>query len=220
MDLTKSRDYFDPDKLEGDIHIVGVGAVGSVVAENLVRHGIDELYIYDFDHVEPKNVANQMYLPSQIGMLKVDAMEEILKAINPEVTVHKCGKYEGGKLNGYIFMCPDSIAVRQQIVKENMGNFNVQAMFDGRMRLTDAQHFACSGGNETALLKTMDFSDEEAKDETPRSACGETLSLATTVRLLGGAIVANFVRFATHGKLNKLTLIDLNSDTIIQAFAE
>lgn len=222
MNLTKSREYFDPDKLTDSVHIIGVGAVGSTIAENLCRHGVAKFHLWDYDTVDEygKNTANQMYLPAQAGMPKVDAMEEILKAINPDVVVTKHGKYTNEKLDGYVFMCPDSIAVRQAIVKSNIANIRIKAMFDGRMRLTDAQHFACSAGNQSELLKTMDFSDEEAKDETPKSACGETLSLATTVRLLGAAITANFINLVVKGKLNKTTLIDLHSDTIIQAWAE
>ena len=35
MNLNKSREFFDPELLDAPIHIIGCGAVGSTIAENL-----------------------------------------------------------------------------------------------------------------------------------------------------------------------------------------
>ena len=62
MNLSKSLEYFDPiNDLEGAIHIIGIGAMGSRVAELLVRLGIQRIHIWDFDTVEDKNITNQLY---------------------------------------------------------------------------------------------------------------------------------------------------------------
>ena len=39
-----------------NIGIAGVGGIGSNVALNLVRSGIDRLTLVDFDRVEPSNL--------------------------------------------------------------------------------------------------------------------------------------------------------------------
>ena len=39
MDLIKSYDFFKPESCSDRIHIIGCGAVGSTVAENLIRFG-------------------------------------------------------------------------------------------------------------------------------------------------------------------------------------
>ena len=40
MDLSKSYDFFQPEKDNSRIHIVGCGSVGSTLAENLARCGV------------------------------------------------------------------------------------------------------------------------------------------------------------------------------------
>ncbi len=52
MDLSKSLEYLNPiTDIQGDIHIIGIGAMGSRVAELLVRLGIERLHIWDMDTV-------------------------------------------------------------------------------------------------------------------------------------------------------------------------
>lgn len=60
MDLSKSYEYFQPEKVEARINIVGCGSVGATLAENLVRLGITNLALWDMDVVNPHNLANQI----------------------------------------------------------------------------------------------------------------------------------------------------------------
>ena len=71
------------------VGIAGVGGIGSNVAVNLVRSGITSFLIVDFDQVEVSNLNRQFYFYDQIGSLKVDALSENLKRINPEIVVEK-----------------------------------------------------------------------------------------------------------------------------------
>ena len=72
MDLSKSYDFFQPEKHNDRIHIIGCGSVGSTVAENLARSGVTKMTLWDFDMVEPKNIANQMFIQADIGKPKVE----------------------------------------------------------------------------------------------------------------------------------------------------
>ena len=67
MDLSKSYDFFKPEMLNGRVHIIGCGAIGSTVAEMLTRFGITKITLYDFDDVEAHNIANQMFTQEDIG---------------------------------------------------------------------------------------------------------------------------------------------------------
>ena len=78
-DYTKVREF--------TVLIVGVGGVGSVVAEMLTRCGIGKLILYDYDRVELANMNRMFYLPSQQGMAKVDAAKASLEQINPDVEI-------------------------------------------------------------------------------------------------------------------------------------
>ena len=65
--------------------IVGIGGVGSVVAEMLTRCGIGKLILYDYDKVELANMNRMFYLPSHDGLAKVEAAKISLSEINPDV---------------------------------------------------------------------------------------------------------------------------------------
>ena len=67
--------------------IVGVGGVGSVASEMLVRCGVGKLIIFDYDKVELANMNRLFYTPDQCGMSKVAAAKKSLSFINPDVEI-------------------------------------------------------------------------------------------------------------------------------------
>ena len=69
------------------IGIAGVGGIGSNVAVNLVRSGIEYLKIVDFDRVDAANLNRQFYFADQIGQPKVEALAHNLRRIRPEVLI-------------------------------------------------------------------------------------------------------------------------------------
>lgn len=214
MNLTKSYEFFQPEKAASRIHIVGCGSVGSTLAENLARCGLTKFTLWDFDKVEEKNIVNQMFTQRQIGKLKVDALKEILAEINPDcerdVKTNPEG-WNGETLAGYVFLAVDSIELRKKIVEMHMNNTFVKAVFDFRTLLEGAQHYAADWrafADRERLIKTMDFTDDEASAETPVSACGITLGVATTVRLICALGVNNFINFIKSNELKKMVQID------------
>lgn len=71
------------------VAIVGLGGVGSWVAEALARTGIGTLTLIDLDEICLSNVNRQLpALDGQIGRPKVDVMAERIRAISPESRVH------------------------------------------------------------------------------------------------------------------------------------
>lgn len=73
-----------------NILVFGIGGVGSYVVEGLVRAGIGNLTIVDFDTVDITNINRQIpALHSTIGMNKTDVLEKRIKDINPEINL-KC----------------------------------------------------------------------------------------------------------------------------------
>lgn len=215
IDIIKHLEFFDPTKVNDGIHIIGCGAIGSNIAETLTRLGFENLHLYDFDTVSTHNIANQCFFADQIGKEKVEALAETLCRINNEAKpiMHKKGWNPNISLSGYVFLCPDSIKVRQDVVKSCIGKQYVKGIFDFRMRLSDAQHYAAEYDEEyknfTNLLKSMDFTEEEAKEATPVSACGTTLSVITTIRTITAAGIANFINLIKNPKAFKhIILID------------
>ncbi len=198
MDLSKSYEFFKPDLDDSTCHIIGCGSVGSTIAENLARCGVQNIKLYDFDEVESHNIVNQMFTAEMVGQKKVDALEKILKDINPEINVTKKDTgWNGEKLSGYVFLAVDNIDIRLEIVQKFYHSPFIKAVFDVRTMLTGAQTY-CAKWDDTKmkedLLNSMNFTHEEAKEESPVSACGITLGVVTTVRIISAFCVNNYIK--------------------------
>ena len=63
--------------------VVGVGGVGSVASEMLVRIGVGKLIIFDYDKVELANMNRLFYTPDQCGMSKVAAARKASEPCRP-----------------------------------------------------------------------------------------------------------------------------------------
>lgn len=70
------------------ILIVGIGGVGGSVATSLVRSGVQNIVLIDFDIVDITNINRQVVAyHSTIGLKKVDVIKKILLDINPSLIV-------------------------------------------------------------------------------------------------------------------------------------
>ena len=212
MVLTKSIEYFDPVNVKGKCHIIGCGSVGSTVAALLARLGVTKFVLYDFDRVEAHNLANQMFVHADIKAEKVDAVKRIITEINPdaEPTIEICGEgYNDQKLNGYVFLCVDNIDLRREICQKHRMNRMIKAVFDFRTRLEDAQHYAANWADMKQvdnLIKTMDFSHDEAHAATPVTACGTELGVAPTVWVVCSLGVCNFMNLVRGVPLKNIVV--------------
>ena len=65
------------------VFVCGCGAIGSNLIDTLVRQGVKaEISVVDFDRVEEKNLATQVWNYDEIGQLKVAAMQNRCYNIN------------------------------------------------------------------------------------------------------------------------------------------
>lgn len=222
MDLSKSREFFNPEDCTETINIIGCGSVGSTVAELLARFGLTNVKLYDFDVVEEHNLANQMFTTKNLYKPKLEGVYDRWIEINPEAkeTIKLYGDgWNGQKLSGYVFLCVDNIELRRKIVEENKYNLNIKAMFDFRTALTDAQHYAADWSNQNSikdLLDTMDFTHAEAEKNVPVSACKVSLCVMPTVWSVAMAGVVNFVNFVKGNELKQAMILKpFEFDTII-----
>lgn len=71
------------------IAVFGVGGVGSFVVEALVRAGVGELTLIDFDRIEASNLNRQLHTTTEnINFSKVDEMMKRAVKINPYIKVN------------------------------------------------------------------------------------------------------------------------------------
>jgi tRNA A37 threonylcarbamoyladenosine dehydratase len=74
---------------QSHVVVVGIGGVGSWIAEALVRSGVGEITLIDLDHIAESNINRQVHaLTSTLGMAKVEAMRQRMVEINPNCEVH------------------------------------------------------------------------------------------------------------------------------------
>lgn len=73
---------------EANFCVIGIGGVGSWVAEALARNGIGSITLIDLDDICTTNVNRQIHaLTNTIGQSKVDVMAERILQINPSCNV-------------------------------------------------------------------------------------------------------------------------------------
>jgi len=72
----------------GHVAIVGCGGLGSNAAAMLLRAGVGELTLIDFDIVEETNLNRQLFFRDQLGQPKTAALAETLLRIRPDATLH------------------------------------------------------------------------------------------------------------------------------------
>ena len=112
-----------------NIAVIGIGGVGGYVVESLVRSGVENITIIDYDKIDVTNKNRQIIaLDSTIGMKKVDAIEERIKSINFNCKVKKIDFFLDESnidiLNGYDYVIDscDSILTKFEIIKYCLDN--------------------------------------------------------------------------------------------------
>ena len=171
------------------VTLCGAGAVGSNLADNLVRQGLAHLRVIDHDRVEEHNVSTQLYGEGEVGTWKVEALRNrVFRTAGVEVE-----------------------AVRKELADSNVkqllrdSDLVIDAFDNARSRQLVQDH--CRGANVACLHVGLhaDYC-EVVWDEhyrVPRDVAGDVCDypLARNVVLLSVAIASEAVmRFAGGGE--------------------
>lgn len=92
-DMFFGRGTFSENIKSKKIALVGLGAIGSMVATSLAHTGIYRFGLWDIDIVEPGNICRSAYSIKNVGESKVDAIASIIKSINPFVEINSIQKH-------------------------------------------------------------------------------------------------------------------------------
>jgi len=109
------------------VAVIGVGGVGGYSVEALIRSGIENIIIVDYDIVDITNLNRQIIsLQSNIGKYKTDVTKERILSINPNCNVTVINK----KLDeenlielfdykiDYLIDACDTVKVKEQLILE------------------------------------------------------------------------------------------------------
>ena len=75
-----------------NVHVIGCGALGAHVAIELAKRAgalnfAGNIYLYDFDEVEERNLYSQVFSPKDLGRLKVEATADHLENLSPDINI-------------------------------------------------------------------------------------------------------------------------------------
>ena len=153
MNLSRQELLLNPTQMQNiksaNILLIGVGGVGGAVAHLLVRAGIQNLTIMDFDKVGESNINRQFVAyNSTIGKYKVDVLKSQLKDINPSINLtilnQKFDNTNNIDLTAYtmIIDCIDDIKAKQYLISKcNELKLNLLCSMGAGNRYKDNPHF-------------------------------------------------------------------------------
>lgn len=111
--------------------IVGIGGVGGYALETLVRSGINNIDIIDFDKIDITNLNRQIITnQSNINKLKVEEAKSRSLSINPNININTYSIFlDKNNINNilsnnydYIIDACDSVDTKLELIKESINN--------------------------------------------------------------------------------------------------
>lgn len=210
IDARRHRDVFNPQYYSMPTHVIGNGAMGTHMATGLVRMGVgtrhSPISLYDFDHFELHNLANQNITRRVVGQKKVDGLAKELRRIEPGIILNLYDEEIGTKqtlrfdhFRGVVFLCLDNMIARADIVKYFLTmNPNVRCVIETRMDARVGISHCFDPNNQTHLdcwWLNWNFPNESENAQ----GCDGEQSIISAVFGTTSLALKQFERFAENG---------------------
>ena len=183
-------------------HILGCWAIGSSTAIQLARMGGEKFVLYDMDKVESVNIGCSQYIGTDIGLNKVDALDQHIHSINIDVNVIKInGLFEEfwyTNENDIAILGFDSMGARLNAVQIMCKTKQKPILIiDGRMGAEQFQQYVIKNPTVDKYKKTW-YSDEEGS---PEPCTSKATSYCSN---MSGSFIVNAIRkYATNQPYDK-----------------
>jgi molybdopterin/thiamine biosynthesis adenylyltransferase len=195
IDPLRHLDVFKPHAFGNKrVDVIGCGATGSRVVLSLAKLGIENIHVWDYDIVEPHNIANQVFGLSNIGQLKVQAMSEIVKSqTGVDIHIHN-EKVDGTQRFGdYVFLLVDTMSARKEIFEKSLKyKTSTKLMIETRMGADSGRAYVINP------IKSQHIKGWEntwyPDTDVEVSACGASISVGPTAEIISGLAVWQLVR--------------------------
>lgn len=215
INIMRHESIFNPSEYPYPVHIIGVGATGSRVFAALIELGVKDISVYDYDVVEDHNLANQIYIATDIGKPKVEGCAQFasnklgclpaeLKFFSQKVTPDFISN--GGIAGGIVFLLTDTMSSRRHIANTLVNRCNSPIatkavlapllIIETRMGSTHGAVFTINpfdNGSYKQWLSTL--VDDDDTDSIELSPCGTALSVGTTASLIANYAVWQMMHF-------------------------
>jgi len=203
MNYSRQLGLIDPSQIgKKSISLIGVGATGSMMACLMAQlgwgntpHGQGVLKVFDGDKIEEHNLANQAYQLKHIGMLKVDALDDVI--------MNKCGFHiethnemvtdQKSVRANYVCILTDTMKSRKEIFDNCLQHcFDIDLVVETRMGLRDGRIYAFNPSN----LEHVEWWRQTLYDDNVAqvSACGASASIITTVGFIASLATSRIVQ--------------------------
>jgi len=174
----------------------------------LAKMGFENIMVYDDDTVETENMNSQFFRFSDIGKLKVEALQDLIKDFTGVVIDYYPLKYEGKeKLNGIIISAVDSMEARQMIWDAHKSfSTGTKLIIDPRMAAETALIYSMNPMDSKdikAYEKTL-YSDNDSMQERCTAK-----SIMFTVLLIAGQvskIIKDFVCDKNYARITQWSI--------------
>lgn len=186
--------------------VVGVGAVGTVIADLLARIGVGTIYVFDYDNVEIHNIAGQRFTEEDIGKPKVKVIERELKRINSEImiladNIKIVKETQLPKEIDYIFSCVDNFTARKVLVDYQKKINNKVIILDGGLSTPTIGTNQMYVKGKKQITEFYPSFNKELESEKRTTCTGELIpSLVTTSTVIGAFRVQQFLQHLNEGR--------------------
>lgn len=196
ISVIRHQDIINPSVHNPQITLIGCGAIGSRIFMSLIELGMTRIRCFDFDRVEPHNLANQAFTAANIGMPKVVALDDLytLKTgQSPPASMEFINDRVPNGITppaGVVFLAVDSFDARRQIAPALASCYYV---IDTRMASTHGDVYCFTPGVLTENWLNTLGSDEGGEV----SVCGTSISVGPTAALIANLAVWQFINYMT-----------------------
>ncbi len=143
------RGLLTPAITDTRIGIVGLGAIGSHLAEELARGGVKEIELWDRDIVEPGNLCRSTYSREDIGEIKLEQVAAKIDSISPFCRITKHGYYQS-----------DQFYNKEYIGGDLYGRINYKNQEDVQNEIANCKLMIdCTASNELLHFLSYSYKD-------------------------------------------------------------
>jgi molybdopterin/thiamine biosynthesis adenylyltransferase len=187
---------FDPHHF-GDrrVDVIGCGAVGSRIAMEVAKLGVQNLHLWDFDTIEAHNIANQLFNLDDIGKPKATTLAtHVRQATGLEPAVHQKRVSSRQAFGDVVFLAVDTMADRKSIFEHSLRlTFTTQLVVEVRMGAEELRVYGFNPRTRRdCQMWTESLSDDEA---TVESACGAQTTVGATAGITACLAVHRFLQW-------------------------
>ena len=194
-----------------EVTIFGLGGLGNLLSTYIASSGIKKINLVDFDNIEETNLQRQInFSKDDIGLLKIDVIENVLKSKHPDILIKK---YDKKIISSFQV---ENIIKDSDVVLDGTDNFEVRKIIN--MACLQKNKKLIIGAVEGYTGQLMSVIPEKSacyecvyEDLVDNNSCSDSGVLAPLVGMISSMMAIECINIITGNKSsyeNKLLIIN------------